>query len=353
MSQHIQSLQKPTDPDRVIFEARLFIDGHIAGSKWFSGDGPWPSIIDLSIDMDKRGEFEKLKFPTFHKALLSQSYWNAGDDLGRIKLLISEGFGRDDLNQPFERIKNVVSFSFQHAPLNVLETSSIAWPNAAMWRQISLLAPGYSQPSPKHDGDVDTHTHSPRRPIVTRHPLLVSNTSPFRSQDPFVELGLPQFRGWRHTSDTSMADVLSIPTHSTGSRKVTDPDEIQDNKFQNIQSAGAFDSLCDALIRPNKAMSSAPVNTSDFSIIQNEKENQHHNFQFHNSPHIQDDANNRKPFETVTALSSGYKRQRITPPAAAKAIDTKEEPKPVRKVSHGTQDNNEQESRVLSGIQNV
>lgn len=69
------------------------------------------------MDMDKNGEFMKLKFPTFHKELLSQSYWNAGDDLGRIKVIIAEGFYRDDMIHPFERVKNLVCFSFQHAPL--------------------------------------------------------------------------------------------------------------------------------------------------------------------------------------------------------------------------------------------
>lgn len=76
-----------------------------------------PKHILTSIDVDKHGEFEKLKFPTFHKELLSQSYWNPGDDLGRVKVIISEGFSRENQAYPYERIKNIVSFSFQHAPL--------------------------------------------------------------------------------------------------------------------------------------------------------------------------------------------------------------------------------------------
>ena len=53
----------------------------------------------------------------FHRELLAQSYWNAGDDLGRIKLVIAEGFPRDSMSMQFERVKNIVLFSFQHAPL--------------------------------------------------------------------------------------------------------------------------------------------------------------------------------------------------------------------------------------------
>jgi hypothetical protein len=67
--------------------------------------------------LNKHGEFEKLKFPAFHNELLSQSHWNPGDDFGRIKLVIAEGFSQDNLASPFERVKNVISFSFQHAPL--------------------------------------------------------------------------------------------------------------------------------------------------------------------------------------------------------------------------------------------
>lgn len=68
-------------------------------------------------DLNKHGDPESLKFPSFHRDLLTQSHWSAADDYGRIKLVISEGFPRESLSMPFERIKNVVAFSFQHAPL--------------------------------------------------------------------------------------------------------------------------------------------------------------------------------------------------------------------------------------------
>ena len=76
-----------------------------------------PECWQPCTDLNKHGEFEKLKFPVFHKELLSQSYWNAGDDFGRIKVVIAEGFSREHLAYPFDRTKNIVSFSFQHAPI--------------------------------------------------------------------------------------------------------------------------------------------------------------------------------------------------------------------------------------------
>lgn len=67
--------------------------------------------------IDKNGEMESLKFPLFHREMLTQSYWNAGDELGRIKVVIAEGCLRDPLSTTLNRIKNIVAFSFQHAPL--------------------------------------------------------------------------------------------------------------------------------------------------------------------------------------------------------------------------------------------
>ncbi|KAF4635188.1 hypothetical protein G7Y89_g2914 [Cudoniella acicularis] len=273
ISRYIQNMRKPTD--HVLYEARVFVDGRIAGSKWFNQNGPWPTILELSIDLDKHGEFEKLKFPTFHKELLSQSYWNAGDDLGRIKVLIAEGFSRDNLTYPFERVKNLVSFSFQHAPLDVLEASSIAWPNAAMWRQVSLVGPYFAQHfSPRHSAeDVEVHSHSPRHgnppkpaPAISGFGSLFPQNGPvFPRQptfDPFTDPTNSAFTGWRQVSssaDVSMPDYASN-SRSNSSRQVTDPMSIsaietQDRRFENMQMAGAYESLCESLIP------SVPVNT--------------------------------------------------------------------------------------------
>lgn len=67
--------------------------------------------------MTKQGELEQLQFPSFRRELLFQNHWSPSDDLGRIKVLISEGFPRDSPSNPIERVKNVVAFAFQHAPL--------------------------------------------------------------------------------------------------------------------------------------------------------------------------------------------------------------------------------------------
>lgn len=77
------------------------------------------------IEMSKQGELEPLKFPSFRRELLYQNHWSPGDDTGRIKIIISEGFPRDSPSNPIERVKNIVAFSFQHAPLSELNPSHV------------------------------------------------------------------------------------------------------------------------------------------------------------------------------------------------------------------------------------
>ncbi|KAK5630112.1 hypothetical protein RRF57_005827 [Xylaria bambusicola] len=96
------------------------------------------------------------------RELLRQSYWSPADEVGRIKIVISEGFPRDSLTVPIERVKNIVAFSFQHAPLDILESSGIAWPNPAMWRR-GPFNPTMPVPSHQHDDGPEAHIHSPRR----------------------------------------------------------------------------------------------------------------------------------------------------------------------------------------------
>ncbi|KAH7134076.1 hypothetical protein EDB81DRAFT_902876 [Dactylonectria macrodidyma] len=158
-------------PESVKFEARLFIDGPLVASTSLDRNSCWPHLIAHSFDFSKNGDLEALKFPIFQQELLQQNHWSAADDLGRIKLIISEGFPRDSLSMPIERVKNVVAFTFQHAPLGtnappfvlktILEAGSIAWPNPSMWRRPQYTA---SMPVPTHSTENSKfHAHSPRR----------------------------------------------------------------------------------------------------------------------------------------------------------------------------------------------
>ncbi|KAJ8119234.1 hypothetical protein ONZ43_g3777 [Nemania bipapillata] len=149
-------------PELVKFEARVLVDGRLVATSSFNRNGPWPQLIDHSFEFTKNGDLEVLKFPQFRSELLRQSYWSPADEVGRIKIVISEGFPRDSLTVPIERVKNIVAFSFQHAPLDILESSGIAWPNPAMWRR-GPFNPTMPTPSHQHEDGPEAHLHSPRR----------------------------------------------------------------------------------------------------------------------------------------------------------------------------------------------
>ncbi|KAF7542266.1 hypothetical protein G7Z17_g11726 [Cylindrodendrum hubeiense] len=163
-------------PNSVKFEARLFVDGRLVASTSIDRKSDWPHVIAHSFNFSKNGDLESLKFPLFQQELLQQNYWSPADDLGRIKLVISEGFPRDSLSLPMERVKNIVAFSFQHAPLEILESSSIAWPNPSMWRRTPFTA---SMPVPTYPSDdAKSHAHSPRRRPPGLQGVAAGNTAP-------------------------------------------------------------------------------------------------------------------------------------------------------------------------------
>jgi len=66
--------------------------------------------------VDKEGNRDLLRWPKFHPEMLTQSYWNAAENMGRIKVAITEGYLNAPGALPFVKVKNLVSFSFQHAP---------------------------------------------------------------------------------------------------------------------------------------------------------------------------------------------------------------------------------------------
>ncbi|KAK5070947.1 hypothetical protein LTR64_003921 [Lithohypha guttulata] len=143
-------------PERITFEAKLFIDGTLKAQRWLRQNSTWPEVIsDTSTPLT---EFPTdLRFPPFHSEILQQSHWDAGDGLGRIRLVIAEGIARPDVNSDilaFRRLRDVVAFSFQHAPQHILDHSGIAWPNARMFQKKIL---------PKPQSDFQAHAHSPQR----------------------------------------------------------------------------------------------------------------------------------------------------------------------------------------------
>ncbi|KAK4162434.1 hypothetical protein QBC43DRAFT_79194 [Cladorrhinum sp. PSN259] len=202
--------------DLVRFEARVLLDGRFVASAVFDREFNGPKLVTNTFEFTKTGEIERLRFPVFRRELLFQSHWNPGDDVGRIKVVISEGFPRDSLSVPIERVKNVVCFSFQHAPIEILESTGIAWPNPSMWRRTitpqldnsnsgspmpgSVVVPTYNM-----DDGGESHAHSPRRKNMFLRNVKSQGGFPMTMGSPLLGQQQQAFSQMTPTSSTYFA----------------------------------------------------------------------------------------------------------------------------------------------------
>ena len=193
-----------------------------------------------SAVVDKEGNRDLLRWPRFRGEMLTQTYWNAGEDKGRVKVTITEGYLHGPGIFPFTRTKNLVSFSFQHAPqrnygidhmimtlltivTDILENTGIAWPNSGMWYQSSR--PAYHIASPAKRGgpseDMDLHAHSPRKRMdsiasmeETMGHSIPIQTSTLGSMHPPATMQPPvlsEFRYNNHAPDWASAIPMQDP----------------------------------------------------------------------------------------------------------------------------------------------
>ena len=97
---------------------RVIIDGVCVASDTFSNSAAWPQLVTASDHPDPNGKKRPLLFPPFHKTVLSRRDWDISDDLGRIKVCISEGYRVKQADgQSFVSVREVVCFTFHPAPL--------------------------------------------------------------------------------------------------------------------------------------------------------------------------------------------------------------------------------------------
>ncbi|KAK5109405.1 hypothetical protein LTR62_007071 [Meristemomyces frigidus] len=118
---------------KCLWRVKVVIDGATVASETFGEEGSWPKQMENSCAVGEDGKPLPLSFPRFHRTILSQSHWNACDDLGRVKLELSAGYavqvhGKEEFVKAVDR----VIFSFQPTPLDILERSGVSWPRANM-----------------------------------------------------------------------------------------------------------------------------------------------------------------------------------------------------------------------------
>ncbi|KAK3384852.1 NADH dehydrogenase-like protein [Podospora didyma] len=257
--------------DLVKFEARIMLDGRMVASTAFDRKVNGPHLITSTFEFTKTGELERLKFPYFRRELLFQSHWNPGDDIGRIKIVISEGFPRDSLSVPIERVKNVVTFSFQHAPLETLESTGIAWPNPTMWRR-PPYAPSMPVPTFHPADGPDSHAHSPRR-----RSLLLRNSKSQGFPAPMVTGNIfePAPQATTGFGGNPVLQVPYLPRNNTGSgSSLSYPDPFTESAaymewINSVTNAQSSDSVGGKTpwpvnMRSSRKQSSSDTNMPDF-----------------------------------------------------------------------------------------
>ncbi|EHA25977.1 hypothetical protein ASPNIDRAFT_131671 [Aspergillus niger ATCC 1015] len=162
------------------------------------------------LDVDKTGNQDSLRFPPFHQEILEQRHWDAAELYGRIRVVIAEGFCRPHRYPPFERVKEIIAFAFQHAPLQVLEHSNIAWPNPSMWTREPRLFKYNSGIDPAILTAEDSHAHSPSKQGAQGR--MLAPRSQWQGQcmpDPFTDPVI-RHRGARSSCE-DLIEALSPP----------------------------------------------------------------------------------------------------------------------------------------------
>lgn len=71
-------------------------------------------LLIILLGLDKNGSQQLLCFPPFHESLK-----HGINGHGRIVVVIAEGFARPGCMPPIERVRDIIAFSFQHAPLGM------------------------------------------------------------------------------------------------------------------------------------------------------------------------------------------------------------------------------------------
>lgn len=223
-----------------------------------------------------------------------------------------------------------------------------------MWRQFLPPAPHNVpyMPPPYLGEATELHAHSPRR----------TNQAP--SFDPFPALAPMAFI--RQSSEGSLSNTTKVNT-SNSTRQVTNPDMQQNGRYQTLQSAGAFESVCAALtpaadsqdIMESVTNLSAPISrrisherSLSSSGIQSMKEN------LQDTPNANNEATEvefRKFAQpSPRSVSVSFKRKRQSTGTAIEDAEEELSKSPsLRKVPRGSTGRAEGGRLALGGLENV
>ncbi|KAF2128120.1 hypothetical protein P153DRAFT_432501 [Dothidotthia symphoricarpi CBS 119687] len=123
---------------KVVYTVQVIVDGARLFHDFYEIASKWPQDIAhekrsiTAVEQITSQRKASLEFPPFHQKILMQNSWDARDANGRIKVILSEQLISKTPHSPgeldFGASNEIVCFSFQHAPKEVLEQAGISWP---------------------------------------------------------------------------------------------------------------------------------------------------------------------------------------------------------------------------------
>ncbi|KAJ5300517.1 Apoptosis-inducing factor 1 [Penicillium atrosanguineum] len=290
-SRLIEGMMQPDD--LLMYEARVFVDQQCVAAGFFSQRTQWPYVIVLT-STGKAIRMHSVFLLSTAKSWINATGMQAIQTVASVSLL-----PKDSLvliaRPPFERFKDVIMFSFQHAPLHILEYSTIAWPNPSMW------AP--SRPAFKYTGTcepkaADDHSHSPSKsgprlaamslPSVPQSYNPWAQTRPFplpqtwsdqdpryanvnhRFSEPFAEptsLFNERERGWSQRGARSSREDIPMPDYSSSSASSRVISSDTGNSYEQVHmDDDQYNMLIQALTPTKAGGVRAPSNTPSATI---------------------------------------------------------------------------------------
>ncbi|KAI0579540.1 hypothetical protein TUN199_10079 [Pyrenophora tritici-repentis] len=122
---------------KIVYSVQVIVDGARVFRGFFDIHSKWPQEIAherRSLAFTEHPTSRQklcLQFPPFHQHTLMQNSWDACDPNGRIKIMLSEqliGKTSSPGDMDLGITNDIVCFSFQHAPKDILERAGISWP---------------------------------------------------------------------------------------------------------------------------------------------------------------------------------------------------------------------------------
>ena len=171
-----------SDSESINFQARVYVDGVLRSTRIFNEATVWPEVLNRADPARAGQESTELAFPDFHPEILQQAHWEASEQLGRIRVVLGEGVMKEarpghDQKVAFDRLRDIVVFAFQHAPLrmhsafeccaftdtdaDILEHSAIAWLNAKMFQNNHRRSTNQGSRALSANAHL-AHSHSPQ-----------------------------------------------------------------------------------------------------------------------------------------------------------------------------------------------